>query len=567
MRALARSDEGPSEEPIGTPLWVPRAEFLRQLGEHSMPRRAGEGVWARNEPWIAALANLVDDPAVLLAECRDWAALLDRHATVRLEVSTPDTIVRWNNAPGVAPDARECQFRLGALIGLLASASPPRSLTIEHNECLARGDEACCFRVHDLVPSDDPVHARALREAFLMAGKLQGHEALVRRMQEFSARAGPFPDVREMRAVRRFMEEIEDIILIFDHDLWVLDANRAAVRILGMTLHELRGLSARDLMDQDSFETVQRSLPRLFQTGALSGLRIVGRHRSRDLPLEVSARVAANGQSVVCIARDISGHLRLERELENRNELLEERNRRIAESGRLKSEFLANVSHELTTPLTGIQGFAKLLRHDLREASEKEGSGLTPEKRSEFLRIIQAEAQRMSDLIAGLLELSKIESGVVTLDRLRGSLNAIVQESVLLLKPRLDERERSVLLDLDPRLGDAPLDPDRMKQVVLNLLDNAIKFSPDGSEVRVRTWQTPEGVCVSVSNASVELQPEDLQRVFARFVQRDGSFTREHGGVGLGLNLVRAIVELHGGRVWAELPAPGRVEFITQIPH
>ena len=103
-----------------------------------------------------------------------------------------------------------------------------------------------------------------------MATKLRGQEVFLRRLRQFSARYGPFPDVREARAVRRFIEEVEDIVLILDRNLWVLDANRAATRFSGIDLNELRGLSARDLMTAESFELVHRNLPELFEQGVLS---------------------------------------------------------------------------------------------------------------------------------------------------------------------------------------------------------------------------------------------------------------------------------------------------------
>jgi signal transduction histidine kinase len=102
--------------------------------------------------------------------------------------------------------------------------------------------------------------------------------------------------------------------------------------------------------------------------------------------------------------------------------------------------------------------------------------------------------------------------------------------------------------------------------VVLNLLENALKFSPRGARVRVATRALAAAVELRVRNPSEELAPQDLERIFARFVQRDGSYSRRYGGVGLGLNLVRAIAELHGGCAFAELPAPGQVEFVVQLP-
>ena len=119
----------------------------------------------------------------------------------------------------------------------------------------------------------------------------------------------------------------------------------------------------------------------------------------------------------------------------------------------LKSEFLANVSHELTTPLTSIKGFARLLVEDFSAEAEGGLARLPLDKRIEFVSIVQREAERMTELIRGLLELSKIESGVVALDRSRVSLNTIVRESLLVVKPRLDDRELGADLSLDESLG------------------------------------------------------------------------------------------------------------------
>jgi signal transduction histidine kinase len=142
----------------------------------------------------------------------------------------------------------------------------------------------------------------------------------------------------------------------------------------------------------------------------------------------------------------------------------------------------------------------------------------------------------------------------------------VVRECLLLLKPRVDERGLDVVVQLDESMPLALLDPNRTKQVVLNLLENAIKFTPPGHEIRVRTYADPECIRLFVRNPSGDLDEADLGRIFDRFVQRDGSFARQHGGVGLGLNLVRAIVELHGGRVWAELPGDGQLQLCAELP-
>lgn len=555
-----------AEHATRAPLWFPRPAFLEALAQHPSPHDAGEHVWELSEPWILAIGNLAEDPAALLAEVADWCALLDRHSLVDLECMESGTQVRWSNLPGVHPDPRECLFRLGALTGLLASGPGSEPPLIEHPHCLVRGDEDCLFTVGDLLPRVDPPHVRAFREASLLSASLQGWELMVRSLRRLSARHEPFPDVRELRGVRRFIEEIEDIVLILDPELRVLDANRAATRFLRMLRGELRGLSARDFLSVESFARLDRSLPGLFQKGAVSGLHLECRTRSGYAPIEVSLRVSDNHQTLVCIAHDISAHRRMEQELEARNRQLKEQNEQITDAARLQSEFLANVSHELTTPLTCIHGFAKLLRQDLEVEARGQPPRLGLEKRVEFLQLLEGESQRMSELIGSLLELSKIESGMVALDCSPLCLNGIAQDCARLLKPRFDEFDLRVRMDLDPALPKCLLDPDRMKQVMLNLLDNAAKFSPDGSEILIRTAAGDGHVRLGVRNPAPDLQASDLSRIFARFVQRDGSFSRQHGGVGLGLDLVRAIVELHGGRIWADLPLPGHVEFAMEVP-
>jgi signal transduction histidine kinase len=173
---------------------------------------------------------------------------------------------------------------------------------------------------------------------------------------------------------------------------------------------------------------------------------------------------------------------------------------------------------------------------------------------------------RMTEMIRGLLDLSNIDAGGVSLARRPVSLGEVIHECLQILKYPLDEAGLQLELALDPGLPKVLLDPDRIKQIVLNLLENALKFSPRGTRVRVTTERADNSVEVRVRNPSQDLGPEDLERIFARFVQRDGSYSRKFGGVGLGLNLVRAIAELHGGRAWAELPIAGMVEFVVSLP-
>ncbi|MFQ5697419.1 MAG: ATP-binding protein [Myxococcota bacterium] len=518
-------------------------------------------LWEVCEPWLPAVSALAREPAALLAELPEWAALIDQHSTVELERAEGATRILWRNLPGIGADSRECAFRLGALASLLGP-----EVEVGHPSCRGRGDAECAFRVAGLFPRRDPRHARVLREVMLLSGSHQGREAVFRRLGELASASEPFPDIHGIRAVRRFMEELEDAILIFGRNLWVLDANRSAVALFGMSVEELRGCSARDLFSSASLASLKRALPELYRQGSLRGLVLEGRARERLVPLEVAGRVADGGGTLVFLARDIGEHLSLERELERRNLLLEESNEQIAQADRLKSEFLANVSHELTTPLTCIKGFSRLLHADVEREVSADAPRLDHGRRLEFLDIMGREAERVLRLIKGLLELSTLEAGGAALDRARVSVNTVVRECLLLMKPRLDERGLRAECRLDPTMPLALLDPNRIKQVVLNLLENAAKFAPAGETIRILTGSDRGRIRLVVENASSDLEEGDLQRIFDRFVQRDGTFSRQYGGVGLGLNLVRAIVELHGGSVSATLPAPDRVQLAVELP-
>ena len=415
-----------------------RSDWLEALTRRENAFTAGERLWRCSEQWIQALAELAQDPSVILAELPLWARLLDRHSSVTVRREGEGCELLWSNVPGFPPDAFECEFRLGALRSLFACCAGDEVVAVAHLECAARGGDRCRYEVLDWIPVRDRRHERMLREASLLAADLEGRESERRRLWEMAVRTGPLPDVRELHGVRRFLEELEDIILVLDRDLYVLDANQAALRFAGMSLSELQGSSAADLLTDESLASVRGMLPRLYEMSALRGIQLEIRTRRGPATIEVSARVAASGESIVCVARDITGRLALERELARRNEQLRAQNERIADADRLKSEFLANVSHELTTPLTSIKGFAKLLRADVA-AEFAGGARLGAEQRVEFLGLVEREVVRMSEMIHGLLELSNLEAGGVALTRKSVALDAIVDECLQILKPRLDE--------------------------------------------------------------------------------------------------------------------------------
>jgi signal transduction histidine kinase len=211
------------------------------------------------------------------------------------------------------------------------------------------------------------------------------------------------------------------------------------------------------------------------------------------------------------------------------------------EADAMKSQLLSTVSHELRTPLASIKGFATtLLRQDVRwdETTQRD-----------FLRIIEEEADRLTEIIDNLLDMSQIEAGALRIDKEPVQLRTLIREVVDEMRMRTEAHW--FVMDLPAELPRVFADPRRIRQVLRNLLENAIKYSK-GGQISVACEVEGAQVIVSVSDRGEGIPAEFLDRIFDRFFQVDGATTRRVGGSGLGLSISRGIVEAHGGKIWAE---------------
>ncbi len=212
------------------------------------------------------------------------------------------------------------------------------------------------------------------------------------------------------------------------------------------------------------------------------------------------------------------------------------------ELDRLKSQLLSTVSHELRTPLASIKGFATtLLRQDV---AWDDGT------RREFLAIIDQESDRLSELIGNLLDMARVEAGTLRVEPEPANLRPIVEEVVRTFS--LMTSQHQFQIEMPRRLPRIMADPRRVRQVLRNLLENAVKYSPAGGPIVVAVEVHPDAVQVGVADRGIGIQPEHLGRVFDRFYQVDNASTRNVGGSGLGLSICKAIVEAHRGRIWVE---------------
>ena len=250
----------------------------------------------------------------------------------------------------------------------------------------------------------------------------------------------------------------------------------------------------------------------------------------------------------------------LERRVEERTAELQNLNEELVAANRAKDIFLATLSHELRTPLTPVLGWVNLLRSG-------SGGGMDASMMKQGLDAIERNARLQARLIDDLLDVSRIVSGKLQLEREPVNLVSVVEMAIETV--RADARARSITLETD--FPDEPLiaqgSPVRLQQIAWNLLSNAVKFTPDGGRVGVRLYQEGGEAHIAVTDTGIGIAPEFLPYVFDLFRQADGSTTRQHGGLGLGLSIVRALAELHGGRVRAESEGKGRgSRFTFSVP-
>jgi signal transduction histidine kinase len=241
----------------------------------------------------------------------------------------------------------------------------------------------------------------------------------------------------------------------------------------------------------------------------------------------------------------------------SRRELAIARDEALA-ANRHKSAFLANMSHELRTPLNAIIGFSEVLGEKI--------FGELNEKQAEYTRDIHNAGQHLLSLINDILDLSKIEAGRLELSPSPFDLPTTIEESLMLMKERANRRGVTLSKDLDPAIGMITADERKIKQVLINLLANAVKFSREGGSVTLRVAPSEGGVTISVTDTGIGIAPEDRAIIFEEFRQGGGDPTRKQEGTGLGLALSKRLVELHGGRIWVETELGRGSRFAFTIP-
>jgi PAS domain S-box-containing protein len=368
----------------------------------------------------------------------------------------------------------------------------------------------------------------------------------------------------------------EDAIISKTLDGIVTSWNIAAQRLFGFTAEQMVGQSITRLIPDELQHEETLILTKLRQGERIERYETVRLHKEGhrlEISLTVSPVRDSSGRIVGAakIAHDITARRRAERSLAEREaqlaKLLAEResfleSERIARSeaehlSHVKDEFLATLSHELRTPLNAILGWATLLR-DRKVSAQDHERGLETIERN-----VRVQGQIVNDL----LDMSRIVSGKVHLEVHPLYLHEVVNNAIETVRQSASAKNVRIQPLLDSAIGMVRGDPNRLQQVLWNLLSNAVKFTPSGGRVQIVLERVNSHVEICVADTGIGIPGEFLPYVFDRFRQGDPSTTRRYGGLGLGLSIVKSLVELHGGTVRVKSPGENQgTTFIVALP-
>jgi PAS domain S-box-containing protein len=373
---------------------------------------------------------------------------------------------------------------------------------------------------------------------------------------------------RRERADREWHEttlkSIGDGVVVTDVHGRTLFLNAAAEKLTGWPEREGKGRPLHEIfpiVNQQTRAVVENPVDRVLREGRVVGLAnhtLLIRRDGTETPIDDSGAPilsdAGRAVGAVLVFRDISERYEHERQ---REALLESERAARADAqaaNRAKDEFLAVLSHELRTPLNAVLGWTEILRRSA-----------TPEAIGRAVDVIERNARRQAKLIEDVLDVSRIVSGRLDLEAIHLNLAQVVAASVDAIRPLADRKD----IRLTTHLADAIVlgDGIRLQQVIDNLVSNAVKFTGEGGEVSISLRAETSGCVVAVRDSGAGISADFLPHVFERFRQEDAGSARRYGGLGLGLTIVRHLVELHGGAVSAHSDGPGRGStFTVRLP-
>ncbi len=351
-------------------------------------------------------------------------------------------------------------------------------------------------------------------------------------------------EMREAKDKYRMIFEKSPLgIIHFDTYGVITQCNKSFVEIVGVEEANIIGnIIGLDLLRSDTSEEIKKCVTAVLSgepdNYAGSSFSFMG---ARDTPIRASfVPVITEDKAIaggICIVEDITESKKAREALIHAKNVAEE-------ASRTKSEFLSNVTHELRTPLNAIMGFSDLLQESIEDKLN--------ENQRKYLNNIIAGGKDLLDVINNILDVSNIEAGKTNLELEDIHLEGLVQDVMTEMSFFASKKSITLQMELDQQVGSIRADRNKLQQILINLVSNAIKFGKDKGFVKIRATQMHDALHIEVIDNGIGISTEDQQRLFKPFIQLDSSSTRKYKGNGIGLYIVKQFVDLHGGNVWLE---------------
>lgn len=358
--------------------------------------------------------------------------------------------------------------------------------------------------------------------------------------------------VKNEKKYRSLFEQSNDAIFLTKFDGKILDMNARACEMLGYTKEQMEKLSMFDFLDPVEREKSDKGLVKLRIDGFVNGETKYITAKGVERIVEINATVLEGYNDIVqAVIRDIT-----DRKLAEENML----QAKIAAetASRTKSEFLANMSHELRTPLNSIIGFSDALIDGY--------FGELNDKQLKYIQNVSNSGRHLLNLINDILDISKVEAGKMKLFPECIEVDYILEEMISLVQPIAADKQIVLNINKDPQLQTLLADKAKIKQILYNLLGNAIKFTHNSGSVSIHADIKESMARFSIIDTGIGIAPEDIKKLFRPFTQLDASVSKRYEGTGLGLALVKELVELHGGRICVESEVGKGSNFTFELP-
>jgi len=348
---------------------------------------------------------------------------------------------------------------------------------------------------------------------------------------------------------KAIFEQSLDGLYIHDFEGNFIDANPVALKMLGYTKEEISSLNFSSLLNEGQIPMIQEAIKELLMTETDKGITEYHLKRADGTYVWVEIKVSVIYKdrkpcAVQGIVRDITERKRMIEKSEKYQWEIEQQNIKLKEIDHIKSNFLNVISHELRTPMVSIKGYVQML--------SKGVLGEITEEQKKSLEIVLRNTNRLDCLIQDVLDLSQLESGTMEFVPEETNVQKLIDELTEAMQSSADLKNIKINRELEENLPSLNIDSERIKQVIINLINNAIKFSPDGSIINIKAKMNVDDILFEVQDFGCGIPKDKQAKIFETFYQADSSMNRLFSGAGLGLSISKNIIHTHKGKIWVE---------------